>query len=351
MPVRVPPRWLRRALLPAIVVVELALLGVSAAAGAVCVLVWPLTRRRRAGRVAGFVCTYMAVELFVLSVCGWYWLRSLPRRENAPWWDGDHAELLRKALGALLGAGRALLGFRIELTEPPDIDVLEGDDPVLVVARHGGPGDSFALVQLLLDRYRRRPRIVAKDLLALDPALDVLVHRVGGVFIGGGQPGSASELRRVAAELAPRDALLLFPEGGNWTPARQERVRVRLRARGARRMAAVAEQLHHVLPPRTAGVLACVAGRPDGPIVIVAHIGLETLTSAAQIWANLPFPHPMSVRWWKAGVRPPVEDPAAAKEWLITEWAVVDEWIGTQADRDRRIDPERPRPTLSADER
>ena len=35
--------------------------------------------------------------------------------------------------------------------------------PLLVLARHAGPGDSFALVDLLLSRYGRRPRIVLKE--------------------------------------------------------------------------------------------------------------------------------------------------------------------------------------------
>jgi hypothetical protein len=42
-----------------------------------------------------------------------------------------------------------------------------------VVARHAGPGDSFALVWLVLDRLRRTPRVVLKDVLLWDPGLDV----------------------------------------------------------------------------------------------------------------------------------------------------------------------------------
>jgi 1-acyl-sn-glycerol-3-phosphate acyltransferase len=322
------------------VILEVVLLAAFALAAIVCGLAWPLTTRRRAFRVAGFACVYLAVELFGLSACAWYSFRRVWHRGRPPWWLEAHAQVLHQALAAVTAAGRTLLGFRVELTEPPDRWTLEGDDPVLVLARHGGPGDSFALVELLLGCYRRRPRIVAKDLLCFDPALDLLLHRLGGVFLrAGNEVGTAKALSRAAADLASRDALLLFPEGGNWTPRRRDRARARLRARLANRMAAVAEQLDYVLPPRPTGVLACLAGRPDLEIVLVAHAGLDALVSVAQVWAHLPFQYPMSVRWWKAGSRPPVGDRQAAEEWLVAEWAVIDEWIGIQADRQRRLDP------------
>jgi hypothetical protein len=45
----------------------------------------------------------------------------------------------------------------------------------------------------------------------------------------------------------------------------------------------------------------------------------------------------MSVRWWKTGPRPADGDREAGQRWLDTEWAIIDEWIGTQADRGRRM--------------
>jgi 1-acyl-sn-glycerol-3-phosphate acyltransferase len=56
---------------------------------------------------------------------------------------------------------------------------LSEEGPVLVLARHGGPGDSFALVHLLLTRYHRSVRIVLKDILQLDPLIDVRLNRLG----------------------------------------------------------------------------------------------------------------------------------------------------------------------------
>jgi hypothetical protein len=101
----------------------------------------------------------------------------------------------------------------------------------------------------------------------------------------------------------------------------------------------MAEHLEHLLPPRPAGVLACLDARPDLELVFVAHTGLEELVSPSQVWARLPFEIPMSVRWWRAGPRPATGDLDGGQQWLDTEWAIIDEWIGTQADKGRRMPP------------
>lgn len=91
--------------------------------------------------------------------------------------------------------------------------------------------------------------------------------------------------------------------------------------------------MNHVLPPRTGGVLACLQARPEIPVVMVGHTGLDEITSARDVWHALPFTTPMSVRWWPASQIP--EGTTERIAWLTTEWAVVDEWIDAQKE-DRR---------------
>jgi 1-acyl-sn-glycerol-3-phosphate acyltransferase len=330
-------------------VVELALAVAFAAAAAVGALVWPLTPRRRVLRVCSFAGVYFGIELVVLTRCGWLWVKRAVGRGDGEGWVEAHQALLGWTLNVILRAGRAFFGFRLELTEPPDTESLAGSRPVLVLARQGGPRDTFALVRLLSAHYRRRCRIVVKEALALDPALDVLLGRLGCVFVSGtGMEGTTDRIAAVAAQLGPAEALLLFPEGGNWTPDRHDaavrRVRGRRRrpgrgsagSRGDRPFQA-AETLEYLLPPRAGGVLACLTAAPDLEVVFVAHTGLEELVTVGQVWAHLPLRIPMSVRWWKAGSRPLSGDRQAGEDWLETEWAIMDEWIGTQADRGRRL--------------
>jgi hypothetical protein len=103
--------------------------------------------------------------------------------------------------------------------------------------------------------------------------------------------------------------------------------------------ARVAEQLDYLLPPRSAGVLAGLVARPNLEIVFVAHTGLEELVTVKNVWAHLPFEVPMSLRWWKAGGRPSLDDARSVDDWLNTEWAIIEQWIGTQADLGRRVPP------------
>jgi hypothetical protein len=81
----------------------------------------------------------------------------------------------------------------------------------------------------------------------------------------------------------------------------------------------------NVLPPRFGGVLACLDARPELQVVIVAHAGLDRVTSMRQGFEALPFRTPMTVRMWPAAKVPDTD--ADRKAWLTTEWAVVDEWI------------------------
>jgi 1-acyl-sn-glycerol-3-phosphate acyltransferase len=337
----IPPLTIRRGLAPLAVVLEVLALLLFAGAAIVFLLAWPVTRRRRGLRVVSFGCVYLVVELAVLATCFWYWLRRLGGRLRGLDWDEAHVRMLDRVLSVLARTGESLLGFRLHVTEPPDTDPLDGDRPVLVLARHGGPGDSLAVVHLLLGRYRRRVRVVLKNVLALDPALDILLTRLKCVFLPGGKTvDSSTFIAAAAADMGDRDVLLIFPEGGNWTPGRQARAIDRLRRNRAFDKARVAEQLDYLLPPRSAGVLASLVARPGLEIVFVAHTGLEELVTLREVWDHLPFEVPMSLRWWKTGLRPNLDDCKAVDDWLNAEWAVIEEWIGIQADLGQRLPPQ-----------
>ncbi len=331
------PRTLRRVLAPLLVAGELILLAGFAAMTVVGLVLAPLGAPRRVLRVGAMGMTYVGVELAALAALWGVWLtrRFHPDR----WWEDVNRRVLAWALRILIRAGQLWLGFVVTVEEPAATKGFQDAQPILVLARHGGLGDSFVLMWLLLDRYQRTTRVVAKAVLQWEPLLDVALNRLGACFLPPHSPKEkdlGTRVGAVAAGLHTRDALLLFPEGANWTPRRWTRAIDRLKADRKRGAARAAALMPHVLPPRPAGVLACLDARPQLSVVIVAHTGLDGLTTARAAWRAVPFAPAMTVRWWPAAA-PPVGE-AARLEWLTTEWAVVDEWI----DARKATEPSRP---------
>jgi len=323
---RPPPLLVRRVVID-VVWVPLAV-ALAAAAITLALVTVPFGRRRRVPRLALMAAVYLLVDAGLVVSCAVLWLRYPVAGRRGRNWADAHEGLLRRVLALLIAAARPLLGFRVQVEECPPPGRLVGR-PLLVLARHGGPGDSFAIAELLLSRYRRRPVIVLKEVLRWDPGLDLLLSRMPSCFlparaVGRDLPGLVAE---AAAGLTDTDALLIFPEGGNWTPRRHLRALDRLRAVGRPAAAARAAANRHVLPPRPAGVLAGLGARPGLEVVIAAHTGLDELTSPALIWQALPVSTPMVMRWWHF---PESSRPAGAdrlQSWLDLQWAFVDSWI------------------------
>ena len=326
---RPPPTAVRRAVIDPVwpviaAVVALVLLLVAAVSG----LAAPLTRRRRLLRFALLGALYLILDAVLVVSCAAVWLRHpLESRRDPTSWSRRHEALLRTSLAVLLAAARCLLGFRVEIQEPPGQDRIVGQ-PLLVLARHGGPGDSFALVEMLMSRYGRRPAIVLTERLRWDPGMDVIMGRLPSCFVRRGRREAIiARLTDLATRMEDNDAILMFPEGGNWTPGRHRQAIARLTGAGRRRAASDAASNPHVLPPHATGVLACLAGRGDLNVAVVAHTGLEDLVSLASIWRAVPVSEPMTVRWWYEPARALPRGAARRRDWLRLQWAIVDSWI------------------------
>jgi len=327
--VNAPRRRVRRVLLPLVVVIEI---GLGTCLIAICVLaalVAPLTPRRRVLRLTSFGALYVAVDLAAVAACAGLSIRRAVQPGFEATWEDAHYRLLRWALGVALGGAKRAFEFRVDFEEPSDAAALYTDDPVLVLARHAGPGDSFVIVHKLLADYKRRPKIVLKRTLAFDPALDLLLSRLSCCFLpsrSGSGEDLAEELRGLSERLGPRDALLIFPEGGNWTPKRRGRAIAKLRRRGKQRAVATAMQTPDLMPPRPGGVLACLDSRPDAKVVVFAHTGLEELISVSSVWRSLPLRRSMRLSWWSTPRHDvPLGDERVA--WLQDEWVRLEAWI------------------------
>jgi 1-acyl-sn-glycerol-3-phosphate acyltransferase len=270
------PRWRRFVTVPGVLVLT-ALLWVLLpfwliAAAALSPL---LPGRWRALRLGWIGILYATIDSLLLVVMFGYWLASgFGRYLRTPYWQGLHYDLVQGVMWVLFREAKRVLRVDIA-TEGPTPDAHPGH-PLLVCCRHAGPGDSFTLIHALMYWYDREPRVVLKDTLQWDPAIDVLLHRIPARFISP-HPAEGedleSQIRELATGLDEDDAFVIFPEGGNFTEKRRDKAIARLRRLGLERMARRAEKMTNVLAPRPGGFLAALDAAPDADVVLVATSG------------------------------------------------------------------------------
>jgi 1-acyl-sn-glycerol-3-phosphate acyltransferase len=288
-----------------------------------------LPGRWRALRLLWLFVVYATCESVLLFVLLGLWLASgFGRRIRTPYFEGLHYDLVEGLLWVLFEEARRVLKLRIE-TDGPSPDAHPGR-PLIVACRHAGPGDSLILIHALMDWYAREPRVVLKDTLGWDPAIDVILNRIPARFISP-NPRDGEDLESQITDLARgldhNDAFVIFPEGGNFTPARRQRGIDRLRKLGMERMARRAERMTHVLAPRPGGFLAALDGAPDADVVLVAHTGLDHMLTVRDVWRELPMDKVIVMRWWQVPRAEIPIDRDARIEWLFGWWERIDEWI------------------------
>lgn len=327
-----PPTWVRRAVLaPGMVLLTFLLLTtlplwLLAAAVVSPALPGP---RWRVLRVLWVVVLHMVLESLTLVALLALWVGSgFGARLRRPWFERAHYWLVRWYLRLMMDEAERVLGVRVSVDgpEPTAFDA----QPLVVFSRHAGPGDSFLVVHALMNWYRREPRIVLKDTLQWDPAIDVLLNRLPNLFVEPGRGDLVPEVARLASGLDHNDAFVIFPEGGNFTARRRARAIARLREKGLLAEAEKAERLRHVLAPRPGGVVAALAAGDGADVVWVAHSGLDHLMTAADVWRALPMDTVVRMRWWHVRADDVPSEREAQVEWLYSWWARIDDWIGEQ---------------------
>lgn len=242
-------------------------------------------------------------------------------------WQTRHYDLMRSYLATIVRVGRRtfLVDFGTEIDEQPGD---RGSAPLLVFSRHAGPGDSFLLVHALLQRGFQ-PRVVLKSTRQWAPVIDIALNRLPAHFVDpAAPPGSGSAaVGELATGLGPDGALVIFPEGANYTPTRRLRSIAKLEEQGRHAEAEQAREMRHVLRPRSGGALSALEGSPHADVVFVAHTGLEDFSSIADIWRGIPMDSHVRVRGWHV---PRTEIPVerdAAEAWLLRWWRQLDAWI------------------------
>src|SRR5499425_3227890 len=209
----VPPRLIRRLVLaPLAIVVALA---VAVLFPILAILTWivgllrrPGTSRNRPLRLLFFALVWLFGDTAALFMCLGLWIASgFGGRLRTEPYQSRHYAIMRWFLDLVYGAATRAFDLRVEIDEPELTDAELASRlarPVIVLSRHAGPGDSFLLVHHLLSVYGRRPRVVMKATLQLDPGVDVVTNRLPNVFVQHARTGErlfVDQIERLASGL------------------------------------------------------------------------------------------------------------------------------------------------------
>ncbi|WP_327090396.1 1-acyl-sn-glycerol-3-phosphate acyltransferase [Nonomuraea sp. NBC_01738] len=331
-----PPRILRRLVLAPMVLVVTVFVVVTLPLWLLVVTLASLRLpppQRRGTRLVWFGVAWLVLECGALLACLGLWVASgFGGRLRRDQYEARHYALIRWFLSKVYGVAERVFRLTVEINEPvPTTGELAArlTRPVIVLARHAGPGDSFLLVYHLLALYRRKPRIVMKAALQYDPSLDVLINRLPNAFVPRrvAESGVIDEITRLAATMDDDDALVIFPEGGNFTPRRRLLAIRRLEQKGLAREASRARGMDHLLPPRPGGAIAAIEACPSADVIFVAHTGLDDLITISDVWRRLPVAARITAQWWRVPAAEIPREHEARVRWLYDQWESIDAWI------------------------
>lgn len=323
-----PPVWLRlvlQALYPLFGIVMSLLFVVVAP---FLLLLWPWDRRLAILRCL-FLAVYVMWEDIGLVVECWY-LRLRSPRGTSPTWDADHLALIQRALDNVLFTAKRVVGFHIEIEG--ELTVGRPGHPLVVISRHAGPADSLAIAWLLASTAGRIPRIVLADALLWDPGIAMVLQRLDSYFVpsrSGAGDDRTKGVAELAATLTRKDAMLIFPEGRNWTRDRHEDQVRRLREQGEPDRLATAVARPWVLEARSRGVASIRQHAPEADVMVIAHTGLDMISGPAAVIRAVPFRNRLLLRGRTYHSEDVPTDGDEVATWLEARWGEVNHWVDT----------------------
>ncbi len=250
--------------------------------------------------------------------------RTAPYRRVQAWW----------ADSLLVWAGR-LLNVRFEMPEPRSLP----NRAFILLSRHASMVDALLPATVITKRLDRFVHYILKRELQWDPNLDVFGHRLGNYFVArtGDGDDQARAIARFAAKALPDSVLVIFPEGTYATRKSRAKVAASLKRKGETEVAAYAEELDHLLPPKPAGTLSLLETQPDLDVVVFGHVGLEGVAELSGLRRRLPLRHPIRIDWWHHRRDELPTDPEKQVDWLNETWRTLDGWVES-IEQSRRID-------------
>ncbi|MDQ3741310.1 MAG: lysophospholipid acyltransferase family protein [Actinomycetota bacterium] len=204
-----------------------------------------------------------------------------------------------------------------------------GPGPVLIFIRHASIVDNTLPDALAGHAHGLGLRFVLKRELEMLPVFDIGARWVPTNFVRRGSGDTAAEverLRRLAHDMGPDEAILVYPEGTRFTPEKLARAQ-QVVAERQPHLAPLANRLRHVLPPRLGGPLALLDEARGMDVVFCAHVGLDGFEHIRDIWRGGLVGAKIRAGFWRV---PAAEIPGGDDErtaWLYAQWHAVDDWV------------------------
>lgn len=285
--------------------------------------------RWRRTRLTLLVIGGLAIELTGMLTSIVVWILTGGNRVGSDQWRWHlHRGYMGLYTSSILTLIARVLGTTIEWRNHAELS----RGPVVLLARHTSFFDAVIPATILSRRNKLLAHHVVTYGLQYAPCIDIVGHRFPNRFIKRSPGEGSTELGHISAIgelLNERSSAIIFPEGTFRDPARFERVVRRIRRREPE-LAARAEQLQHVLPPRSNGTFALLQGAPAADVVVCVNTGLEAFGTVRAIrkapWSD----QPIIVETWRIPRSEIPTDPALFSTWLFDEFVKIDDWVTAQ---------------------
>ena len=324
-----PPLVVRRAVLaPLMLAFEAAFVLVSPVLALPGALGCIATRDLRPLRVLAIAVGGAARHAACTLACCGLWVRSgFGRHADTQRMQHAHYALLRWFVAGVYRSVQRYARVTVAVRDSAEAEAVLSavERPVVVLSRHAGEGDTLLVLHQLLCGHRRRPRIVLHEALRLDPVIDVFGTRLPNRFVDPHGGDTEVEIAAMAGDAGDDSAVLIFPEGGNFSPERRARGIERLEEAGHDEQAGWAREMTHVSAPRPGGALAALEAAPHADVVFFGYVGVPF--GVGELWRSLAAPQTVEVRLWHAPGADVPEDRDAQIDWLFGWWRTLDEWV------------------------
>jgi 1-acyl-sn-glycerol-3-phosphate acyltransferase len=225
--------------------------------------------------------------------------------------------------GFMMGAAKFLFRLNIEVHGQEQAE----PGPYIEVIRHSSIVDNVLSAIAISGPLGIDLRYVIRKELLGDPVFDVCGKRLWNHFLDrdSGDPKEIEAIRRLAADMGPKDGALIYPEGTRVSEKRRLKA-LKAIARNRPERAERFKNLKHCLPPRHGGLLALLDAAPDVDLVLFLHVGLEGIRGIQDALSGGLNGRRTVIQIIRVA-RAHVGNGEAAAEWLDTTWLAVDDWV------------------------